>query len=89
MPCAAHAPVTVVLLGQAIKRSLTYSHDTFGLGNIRRMLEVARHMVEPSDQVSILVATGTPMLHAFRPTPPAGSGWLCSWFSRFATDFRR
>jgi predicted glycosyltransferase len=49
-----------------MKRILIYSHDTFGLGNIRRMLEVARHLVESSPQVSVLVITGSPMLHAFR-----------------------
>lgn len=49
-----------------MKRILIYSHDTFGLGNIRRMLEVARHLVESSPQLSVLVITGSPMLHAFR-----------------------
>jgi predicted glycosyltransferase len=49
-----------------MKRILVYSHDTFGLGNIRRMLEVARHLVESSPEVSVLVVTGSPMLHAFR-----------------------
>lgn len=49
-----------------MKRVLVYSHDTFGLGNIRRMLEVARHLVQSSPEVSVLVVTGSPMLHAFR-----------------------
>ncbi|CAD5373916.1 Putative glycosyl transferase [Rubrivivax sp. A210] len=49
-----------------MKRVLIYSHDTFGLGNIRRMLEVARHLVQSSPEVSVLVVTGSPMLHAFR-----------------------
>jgi len=49
-----------------VKRILIYSHDTFGLGNIRRMLEVARHLVQASSDVSVLVITGSPMLHAFR-----------------------
>jgi len=49
-----------------VKRILVYSHDTFGLGNIRRMLEVARHLVQSSSEVSVLVITGSPMLHAFR-----------------------
>ena len=49
-----------------MKRILVYSHDTFGLGNIRRMLEVARHLVQASSEVSVLVITGSPMLHAFR-----------------------
>jgi predicted glycosyltransferase len=52
-----------------MKKVLIYSHDTFGLGNIRRMLEVARHLVETSPEVSVLVITGSPMLHAFRIPP--------------------
>jgi predicted glycosyltransferase len=52
-----------------MKRILIYSHDTFGLGNIRRMLEVARHLVQSSPEVSVLVITGSPMLHAFRIPP--------------------
>jgi predicted glycosyltransferase len=52
-----------------MKRVLIYSHDTFGLGNIRRMLEVARHLVDSSPDVSVLVVTGSPMLHAFRIPP--------------------
>ena len=49
-----------------MKRVLIYSHDTFGLGNIRRMLEIARHLVESEPQLSVLIITGSPMLHAFR-----------------------
>ncbi len=50
----------------SMKRVLVYSHDTFGLGNIRRMLEVARHLVQSCGDVSVLLITGSPMLHAFR-----------------------
>lgn len=57
-----------------MKKVLIYSHDTFGLGNIRRMLEVARHLVQSSDEVSVLVITGSPMLHAFRI--PAGIDYV-------------
>jgi predicted glycosyltransferase len=56
------------------KRVVIYSHDTFGLGNIRRMLEVARHLVQTSPEVSVLVLTGSPMLHAFRI--PAGIDYV-------------
>ena len=52
-----------------MKRVLVYSHDTFGLGNIRRMLEIARALVDASPDVSVLVVTGSPMLHAFRIPP--------------------
>ncbi|MCB1906189.1 MAG: hypothetical protein KDH15_02370 [Rhodocyclaceae bacterium] len=49
-----------------MKRVLVYSHDTFGLGNIRRMLEISRHLVDRDPELSVLIITGSPMLHAFR-----------------------
>lgn len=49
-----------------MKRILVYSHDTFGLGNIRRMLEISRHLVHEDPDVSVLIVSGSPMLHAFR-----------------------
>ena len=52
-----------------MKRVLVYSHDTFGLGNIRRMLEISRHLVDSDPEVSVLIITGSPMLHAFRIPP--------------------
>jgi predicted glycosyltransferase len=64
LPAAARTAI-----GTGMKRILIYSHDTFGLGNIRRMLEVARHLVQSSPEVSVLVITGSPMLHAFRIPP--------------------
>lgn len=52
-----------------MQRVLIYSHDTFGLGNIRRMLEVARHLVQASSDVSVLVITGSAALYAMRIPP--------------------
>lgn len=52
-----------------MKRLLVYSHDTFGLGNIRRMLAIAAHLVENDEEMSILIVSGSPMLHAFRIPP--------------------
>lgn len=49
-----------------MKRILLYSHDTYGLGNIRRMLAVAENLVENNVDVSALIVSGSPMLHAFR-----------------------
>ena len=49
-----------------MKRVLIYSHDTFGLGNVRRMMEIARHLVQTSPDITVLLLTGSPMLHAFR-----------------------
>ncbi len=50
-------------------RVLVYSHDTFGLGNIRRMLEISKHLVENDPTLQVLILTGSPMLHAFRIPP--------------------
>jgi predicted glycosyltransferase len=47
-------------------RLLVYSHDGFGLGNIRRMLAICTHLLQAIPQLSILVVSGSPMLHGFR-----------------------
>lgn len=52
-----------------MKRIMLYSHDTFGLGNIRRMLTVAMHLVDAFPDASVLIVSGSPMLHAFRIPP--------------------
>ena len=53
-----------------IKRKIVvYSHDTFGLGNIRRMLVIAQSLVESDPNTSVLILSGSPMLHAFRIPP--------------------
>lgn len=49
-----------------MKRILVYSHDTYGLGNIRRMLEISRYLVDHDRDVSVLLVSGSPMVHAFR-----------------------
>jgi predicted glycosyltransferase len=52
-----------------MSKILVYSHDTFGLGNIRRMLEISRFLVDRQDNLSILIVSGSPLLHAFRIPP--------------------
>lgn len=49
-----------------MKRIMVYSHDTFGLGNLRRMLSICRHLIDSLPDVSILLVTGSPMVHGFR-----------------------
>ena len=49
-----------------MKRVLVYSHDTFGLGNIRRMLTISQHLAASDPDLSVLIVSGSPMLHAFR-----------------------
>jgi predicted glycosyltransferase len=43
-----------------------YSHDTFGMGNIRRTLLLSQEFISEYPAASILIITGSPMIHAFR-----------------------
>jgi predicted glycosyltransferase len=52
-----------------VTRILVYSHDTYGLGNIRRMLAIATHLAESIEDASVLIVSGSPMLQGFRIAP--------------------
>lgn len=52
-----------------MKRIVVYSHDAYGLGNIRRMLEVVSHLVLAYPELRVLLITGSPLIHAFRIPP--------------------
>lgn len=47
-------------------RILLYSHDTFGLGNIRRTLLLAQELIDQYPKAAILLITGSQMIHSFR-----------------------
>ncbi|MEB3220130.1 MAG: glycosyltransferase [Nostocales cyanobacterium 94392] len=47
-------------------RLMVYSHDAFGLGNIRRMLAICEYLLDEIPQLSILLLSGSPMLQGFR-----------------------
>ncbi len=40
-----------------------YSHDTYGLGHIRRTMAIANHLLEPG--VNVLILTGSPIVGRF------------------------
>ncbi len=42
---------------------LMYSHDTYGLGHIRRTMAIASHLLEP--RINILILTGSPIAGRF------------------------
>jgi len=50
-------------------RYLFYSHDSYGLGHIRRTIHVASRLVEGSHDASALVLTGSPRSHYFDYPP--------------------
>ncbi len=49
--------------GQATKKILMYSHDTYGLGHIRRTLAIARSLRK--QPANILILTGSPLVGRF------------------------
>jgi len=46
-------------------RVLIYSHDTFGLGHLRRCREIAHSMVAHRKDVSVLILSGSPIIGSF------------------------
>lgn len=48
------------------QRIMVYSHDAYGLGNIRRMLSICKYLLKSIPNLSILLVSGSPMLHSFR-----------------------
>jgi len=45
---------------------MVYSHDAFGLGNIRRMVAICDYLLKAIPHLSILVVSGSPALHQLR-----------------------
>jgi predicted glycosyltransferase len=50
-------------------RILTYSHDGFGLGHLRRNLRIAQALVDELPSAAVLMAAGSPAAASF-PVPP-------------------
>ncbi|HJO71825.1 MAG TPA: hypothetical protein QGG32_03095, partial [Rhodospirillales bacterium] len=46
-------------------RLLIYSHDTFGLGHLRRCRTIAHALVEQFKGLSVLILSGSPILGSF------------------------
>jgi predicted glycosyltransferase len=47
------------------KRVLIYSHDSFGLGHLRRCREIAHSLVGAENQLSVLILSGSPIIGSF------------------------
>ncbi|MGF1482130.1 MAG: glycosyltransferase family protein [Cyanophyceae cyanobacterium] len=45
---------------------MVYSHDAFGLGNIRRMMAICHYLLDTVPNLSVLLVSGSPVLHSFR-----------------------
>lgn len=62
-------PTRNLILKVVSMKLLIYSHDAFGLGNIRRMLAICQHLLLDNSNLSILVLSGSPALHSLRLPP--------------------
>jgi len=51
------------------ERVLIYSHDTYGLGHLRRSLAIAERLLRGAPRRSVLIATGSPRAPSFDTTP--------------------
>jgi predicted glycosyltransferase len=47
------------------KRVLVYSHDSFGLGHLRRCRAIAHSLVDTDPAVSVLILSGSPIIGSF------------------------
>jgi predicted glycosyltransferase len=47
------------------KRVLIYSHDSFGLGHLRRCRTIAHSLVEADQDLSVLILSGSPIIGSF------------------------
>ncbi len=54
------------MIADKYKRIMVYSHDAYGLGNISRMLSICKYLLKSISNLSILLVSGSPMLHSFR-----------------------
>ncbi|HET6519633.1 MAG TPA: hypothetical protein VFG47_07400, partial [Geminicoccaceae bacterium] len=46
-------------------RLLIYSHDSFGLGHLRRCRAIAHHLVDRYKNLSVLILSGSPIIGSF------------------------
>jgi predicted glycosyltransferase len=51
------------------RRILTYSHDSYGLGHLRRTLTIAEHLLAAHPEATVLSVTGSPRSHSFKLPP--------------------
>ena len=48
-------------------RYMLYSHDTYGLGHLRRVMRIAAEIVHQDESAHVLIVTGSPRANSFGP----------------------
>ncbi|MGF1667042.1 MAG: glycosyltransferase family protein [Acidimicrobiia bacterium] len=65
----AQAAVPIPSAERAMQRVLIYSHDTYGLGHLRRSMRIASAMTESGVARHVLIASGSPQAGSFAMPP--------------------
>jgi predicted glycosyltransferase len=55
--------------GRPVRKVMLYSHDTYGLGHLRRNLRIANHLLSQADGLRIVLVSGSSVAGCF-PIPP-------------------
>ncbi|MDQ2911421.1 MAG: glycosyltransferase [Actinomycetota bacterium] len=71
LPQAACGETQAALDQRGPLRVMFYSHDTYGLGHLRRTLTLARYLRREQPLLSQLIVTGSPLAHRFELPPGA------------------
>ena len=59
---------------QRVRKLMLYSHDTYGLGHLRRNLRIASHLLRAAAGLRIVLATGSPVARQLRRRLAARAG---------------
>lgn len=51
-------------------RVAIFTHDTFGLGHVRRSLHILRSLARADGEAALMLVTGSPAVHALADLPP-------------------
>ncbi len=54
-----------MMIERRLTRALIYSHDTFGLGHLRRCRAIAHALVERNPEMSVMILSGSPIIGNF------------------------
>jgi predicted glycosyltransferase len=60
-----HGKASLAQLSSRAQRIMFYSHDTFGLGHLRRSRALASHLTAHDENTSALIVTGSPVAGRF------------------------
>ena len=64
-----HGPRSAIGASVPARKIMLYSHDTYGLGHLRRNLRIAGHLLHSVPGLQVVLVSGSPVAERF-PTPP-------------------